>query len=86
MVISRMPSWAKEIVINKANEEHCGDYGAAIAQLTRDALEYNCLKEKFFQNKLDVNILINDKHSEAVEEKENKITFASGKEIERRQN
>ena len=63
LTISRIPSWAKEWIVNKAESEHCGDYGACIAQVIREAAEYEALKRKFIEGELDVNILINDKHS-----------------------
>ena len=81
MVISRIPKWAKEIIIQRASEQHCDDYGAAIADLVKLGTEYEALKFKFFNNQLDVNLLINDKHSEAVKEEDKGITFASGKEM-----
>jgi len=82
MVISRIPSWAKDIITEKADVEHAGDYGACIAQMIRDAMEYDSLKTKFFNNQLDVNLMINDKHSEKVMKEESSIRTANGRVIE----
>ena len=81
MIISRMPSWARDIIYEKAEMEHCGDYGACIAQFIREAMEYDCLKTKFFNNDLDINMTVNDKHSE--KEKDGAIKFANGKEVKK---
>ena len=85
MIISRIPEWVKKIIIDKAESEHCGDYGACISQLVRDALEYNQLKHKFLDDELNVSLLIKDKHNEVEDEKE-KIKFGNGKELERGKN
>ena len=78
LIISRIPSWTKEIIIEKANEEFCGDYGMCVAQIVREANEYNCLKTKFFNSELGVK-LITDKHNE--EKPSNEIKMANGKVI-----
>jgi len=80
MIISRIPSWAKDVIIEKANAEHAGDYGACMAQMVRDAMEYDSLKTKFFNNQLDINLMINDKHSERATE-ESSVTTANGRVI-----
>lgn len=81
MIISRIPSWAKDIIIEKANVEHAGDYGSCIAQMIRDAMEYDSLKTKFFNNDLNVSLMINDKYSEKAKE-ESGIKTANGRVIE----
>jgi len=81
MIISRMPSWAKQVIYEKAELEHCCDYGACVAQLIREALEYQCLKEKFFNNDLDMNLTVNDKHNK--EEVEETLKFANGREVKK---
>ena len=81
--ISRLPKWARNIIAEKADAEHCGDRGACIAQILRDAIEYDSLKTRFFNNTLDVSIVINDKHSESATE-QGEIKAANGKVIKRR--
>ena len=80
MTISRMPSWAKNIIVDKAETEHAGDYGACIAQLLRDAMEYDSLKTKFFNNDLNVSLMINDKYSQKANE-EGCLKAANGRVI-----
>jgi len=76
MVISRMPDWAKQIIMEVAFSEHSDDYGAAIAQFTREAMEYRALKQKFFAGDINVKLLLEDKNK-----KENDIRFANGKQL-----
>lgn len=82
MIISRIPSWAKDIIIGKADEEHCGDYGACVAQMVRESNEYNCLKRKFFGGELNVKLVNNNQFDE---EKPDIIKTGNGKEIKRRE-
>ncbi len=58
--ISRFPSWAKEVVIGRADEEFCGDYGMCLAQMVRESNEYDCLKRKFFNSEFGVKLLTED--------------------------
>lgn len=83
MIISRIPSWAKKIIKDVSEEENCGDYGACIAQFVRDALEYQALKQKFFNNDLNIDLVINNKNEEKLEEPEEKIKFANGKKLKK---
>ena len=62
--ISRIPSWAKDVITERADEEFCGDYGMCIAQIVREANEYNCLKTKFFNSELGVKLISNDNPDE----------------------
>lgn len=80
--ISRIPSWAKEVIVGRAEEEHCGDYGACIAQMVRESNEYNCLKRKFFNSEFGVSLVKEDKHDE--KKKADDIVAANGKVIKRR--
>ena len=80
MIISRIPKWAKDIIYAKADAEHCGDYGACIAQMIREAMEYDSLKTKFFNNDLNVSLMINDKNSEKATE-EGELKTANGRVI-----
>ena len=50
MIISRIPQWIKQIIINEAIDRHCDDYGEAISQFIREAIEYRRLKEKFLND------------------------------------
>ena len=58
LVINRVPSWAKEIFIQKAQEEFADDYGQCLAYLLRTTLEYERLKELFLNNQLNVKLLL----------------------------
>ena len=69
-----MPSWAKDVIIGKADEEFCGDYGMCIASLVKDALEYDCMKRKFFSESFSLNY-----SAEQQQESNSEIKFANGK-------
>lgn len=79
MIISRIPSWAKETIKEIAIEEHANDYGACIAQFVREANEYRILKSKFFEN--DLNVTISHSQIEQVPSDDKKIQFANGKQL-----
>ena len=79
--ISRIPSWAKDVIIGRAEEEFCGDYGMCIAQIVREANEYDCLKRKFFDGSIKVKLITEDKHSE--EKSNDEIRTGNGKVIRR---
>jgi len=74
--ISRIPAWAKEVIVGRADEEFCGDYGMCVAQLVRESNEYDCLKRKFFDGSIKAK-LITDEHGE--EKSNDEIKTANGK-------
>ena len=78
--ISRIPSWAKEVIIGRAEEEFCGDYGMCVAHIVREANEYNCLKRKFFNSELGVK-LVNQVNSDEKKKPEREIRAGNGKVI-----
>ena len=77
--ISRIPSWAKELFVERAKEEFCDDYGMCLAAMLKECLEYNKLKEMFFSNEMNVQILLNNPG--AKDEEEKTITFGSGRKM-----
>lgn len=81
MVISRIPSWAKDVVIGRAEEEFCGDYGMCIAQMVRESNEYSCFKRKFFDGSIKAKLVTDDKTSE--KKPAEVIKTASGREIQK---
>ena len=68
IVISRIPSQYKDYFKSLAKEEFCDDYGMTLVSLLKDSIEYNRLKEMFFNNQLNVKLLL-DK-PEQLKEKE----------------
>ena len=55
LVVGRIPEWVKEEIYQEANW-HSDDYGEAIAQFVREAIEYRLLKERFFSGGLAINL------------------------------
>ena len=78
--ISRIPSWAKDVIIGRADEEFCGDYGMCVAQFVREANEYDCLKRKFFNSELGVKLITQD-NSDEKKKPEDEIKTGNGKVI-----
>ena len=78
MHISRIPEWAKEAIKDTAFNEHANDYGACIAQFIREANEYRILKDKFFNNDMNLKIVM-DRPEEV--DKESSIKLANGKKL-----
>jgi len=78
--ISRIPSWAKDVIIGRADEEFCGDYGMCVAQIVREANEYDCLKRKFFNSELGVKLITQD-NSDEKKKPEDEIRAGNGKVI-----
>ena len=78
--ISRIPAWAKEVIVDRAEEEFCGDYGMCVAQFVRESNEYNCLKRKFFNSELGVKLIDQDSSDEK-KKPEDKITTGNGRVI-----
>jgi hypothetical protein len=81
--ISRIPSWAKEFIIEKAESEHCGDYGACVAHHIRNSMEYDALKNRLFSGDLNMKLIENDEVEKPVEKE---IKTGNGKVIKRREN
>ncbi len=79
MVISRIPSWARQTIQSVAESEHANDYGACIAQFIREANEYRILKAKFFDN--DLNVTLSDTNKQGEKDTGSDITFADGSTI-----
>lgn len=79
MVISRMPEWTKNEIYQEASF-HSDDYGEAIAQFVREALEYRMFKQKFFNVDIAINISEPVQQLEDTEE-DREITMANGKKI-----
>lgn len=73
LIISRVPSWAKDAFIERANEEFISDYGLCLATMCKECDEYNRLKEMFFTGNL-MDSLPN-------KEEGKKIILANGKEL-----
>ncbi|MHA1690040.1 MAG: hypothetical protein ACTSU7_00250 [Candidatus Heimdallarchaeaceae archaeon] len=75
LIISRLPSWARELIIGRAKEEFCDDYGMCISAVLKESLEYNQLKQMFFDNELNIKLGIGNEQTEEIEKK---IHFANG--------
>jgi len=59
LVVSRIPSWAKTYIKQRAKEEFCDDYGALISYLIRQVEEYELFKSKFLNSELMIQIVNN---------------------------
>jgi len=68
LVISRIPSWAKEYIKTRAIEEFSNDYGQTVSYLIKMATEYENLKYKFLNSELPIKIGL-DTPVEKTEEK-----------------
>jgi len=78
MIISNIPSWAKDVIKDAAVADHTNSYGEAIACFIKEALEYRMLKEKFFNNDLNVTL----SYPKPVQTNTyTKIKFANGKKL-----
>ena len=58
LVISRITPQYKDYFKSLAKEEFCDDYGMTLVSLLKDSIEYNRLKEMFFNNQLNVKLLL----------------------------
>lgn len=56
LVISRIPSWARDYIKVRSKEEFSDDYGALISYLIKQASEYEQLKTKFLNSELPIKI------------------------------
>ena len=81
LIISRMPNWAKVLIINRAKEEFCDDYGMCMSAILKESLEYNQLKQMFFENELNIKMSFDKEPLEEDEKNEQKIKFANGKKL-----
>lgn len=78
--ISRIPSWAKELFVERAEEEFCDDYGMCLAAMIKECTEYNQLKKMFFNNEMNVSLLFNNPEVKTQDEGKT-ITLGNGKKI-----
>ena len=79
IIISRMPSWAKDAFIERAKLEFADDYGMCLASMIRESNEYLLLKQKFFNNQMDVQLILNNKPQEVEPEKDGEIKAGNGR-------
>jgi len=59
LVISRLPSWAKTYIKERAKDEFCDDYGQVLAYLIKQANEYELFKSKFLNSELAIQLINN---------------------------
>lgn len=59
LIVSRIPSWAKTYIKERAKSEFSDDYGQTIAYLIKMCEEYEALKAKFFQGDLQLQFISN---------------------------
>lgn len=78
--ISRIPSWAKDVIVGRAEEEFCGDYGMCVAQIVRESNEYDCFKRKFFNDEIGVKLVSQD-NSDEKKKPEDEIRTGNGRVI-----
>ena len=81
IVINRVPSWAKEIFKLRAQEDFSNDYGMLLVSLLKDSDEYNRLKEMFFNNELDIQLVLNKKEEKEIVEDKKIPTNLAGEPI-----
>ena len=79
MIISNIPRWAKDVIKDAAAVDHTNSYGEAIACFIKEALEYRALKEKFFNN--DLNVTLSYPQVDVPMQSDNEIKFANGKKL-----
>lgn len=89
IVMSSVPTWAKELFLVRSQEEFGDHHGSCLAALLKDSAEYNKLKEMFFNNEMNVQLLLNSSQAESeietevkVKEEVNSIRLGNGKTIE----
>ncbi len=56
--INRIPEYAKEAFMNRAKLEFEDDYGMTLAAMVKESGEYNLLKQMFFENNLNVQLIL----------------------------
>ncbi len=84
IVVSRMPSWAKEVFKEMAKERFADDFGMTISYLLTSTLEYERLKEMFFNNQLNVKLLLEPNAPQKVNADDNQRTNLRGEPISTR--
>jgi hypothetical protein len=55
-VVSRLASWAKEYIKDRAKAEFADDFGACIVYLIQQTNEYEMIKGRFLQGELPIKI------------------------------
>lgn len=81
MIISRIPSWAKEMIIDRAEVEFSSDYGMCISAFMKEAIEYNELKKKFFNGEVIMHLAKMDDIEQKDDSEKKEVTFGNGKTI-----
>lgn len=79
MIISNIPRWAKDVIKDAAEADHTNSYGEAMACFIKEALEYRMLKEKFFNN--DLNVTLSYPQVDLSMQSDKEIKFANGKKL-----
>lgn len=79
MIISNIPRWAKDVIRDAAAADHTDSYGEAMACFIKEALEYRMLKEKFFNN--DLNVTLSYPQVDITNDSGPEIKFANGKKL-----
>jgi len=64
IVISRLPDWARELFVDRAKSEFCNDYGMCLASMIKECGEYSKLKNMFFENEMNIQLLFNNPSTE----------------------
>lgn len=80
LIISRVPEWAKEAFIARAKAEFSDDYGMCLAAMFKESNEYAVLKQKFFDNDLNIQMIIgNNIKPDMISEDKDVIRAGNGK-------
>ena len=89
IVMSSVPTWAKELFLVRSQEEFGDHHGSCLAALLKDSAEYNKLKEMFFNNDMNVQLLLNAPQVETevetdvkIKEEVKSVRLGNGKTIE----
>ena len=80
LAISRIPDFAKQFFKSRAKGEFCNDYGMCLAAMVKESMEYARLKQMFFENNLNVQLLLNGQGN-PMEEQTDRIQFGNGKKL-----
>lgn len=83
--ISRVPTKTKELFVALANEEFAEDFGLCLKWCLDQAVEYQTMKESFFNSvnyKLDNILEIISQNEQNEEKSENSIAMMSGRKVE----
>jgi len=83
LVIGRVPKKVKEDFISLANQGFCSDYGMTLGFIFDQAMEYQAMKNTFFENmNYKLNHIIELLTQEKKPEKET-ITLVSGRKVKK---